>query len=146
MKQVPLRFDWLVWFLSNRKQRRLAVFMGFVDNVYDFWPLECDTLSNPLNLSDLFSLNPDFFDFDIASWNYDGEVMHWFCWHQQTINRQDAAYRDEGLKWSLKQPNGLNRAFSFGFVIPGKYIHINSWIYLFLVDQSLKVSNHKTSP
>lgn len=40
--------------------------MGFVDNIYDFWPLECDTLSNPLNLSDLYSLNPDFFDFDIA--------------------------------------------------------------------------------
>ena len=79
MKQVPLRFDWLVWFLSNRRQRRLAGFMGFVDNIYDFWPLEYDTLSNPLNLSDLYSLNSDFSDFDIACWNYDGEVMHWFC-------------------------------------------------------------------
>ena len=47
-------------FLFNRRQRRLAGFMGFVDNIYDFVDrifdrlnAILDTLSNPSNLSDL---------------------------------------------------------------------------------------------
>ena len=48
--------------VHRRGSRALwELFTAFMTLLIEFLPLECDSLYNPLNLTDLHSLNPDFF-------------------------------------------------------------------------------------